>query len=222
MKIQTILEDLVPVKVKSVDLSKRNIQLPVRTSEKTNTPSSGHYSTGKEDRDEHLYNKISRSHNRQIDDPYWDYVELCIKHQDSNPFFPRIYEYKRYKDKDGSEIPKVKLEKLNKFPDIEDNFKLYAAALNNITGKYEFDGSDDIWGPSQLVGTIQDIIEGHEYTKNEYMEEYAYLVRNLVQNLRANKTVRYDLHMGNIMYRGSSHGVQVVITDPLAGQVNNQ
>jgi hypothetical protein len=221
MKIQTILEDLISTKVKDIDLSNKNVNLPLKSKDSTRrvTGSSGYYSHGIEDKDQHLYKKIARSHSRQADDPYWGYVELCIKYQDSNPFFPRIYEFKKYRDKNGNVIPKVKLERLNSFPPFEGNEKLFVAAINNVKGTYEYT-EEDVWGSPHLSSIVQNIIEGREYSENEHIIEFSKILKKFMTEQTSYPKVQLDLHLANIMYRTSNHGIQVVITDPFAGVIN--
>jgi hypothetical protein len=218
MKIKTILENLIDVKRKDIDLSKRkNISLDYK--EKLNTSDvigDGKHSVVKADRDSSMVIKknVKPTSDEYPSDPYWDYVELCIKHQDSNPFFPRIYEFKKYKDGEKNVKYKLKMERLTPLSELDDN--VIKGIIRSIVDENHHVVAD-IWYHHRnnitdiLSILVEFILNGTIPPIDQSLQEYVKIFGKFLS--KANHTL--DIDDNNIMIRHTPHGPQLVITDPL-------
>lgn len=150
-----------------------------------------------------------------LNDPYYKFIELIRSHQD-NPFFPRIYKHKVYKDKplthgrnQWNMTGIVVLERLTPLLDANLDERVWLSLFHNIGLTYIRDPGDlsrFFKNRSRLAKTLTE-------TNNK---EFAEAVRVLLSMDRN----EFDLHDGNWMVRLTSTGPQLVIVDPVFGEDN--
>lgn len=156
--------------------------------------------------DPHMVNRITKQKKSNSINPRPDAFEiyahniLSSKIGESNPTFPRIY-----KRSDG----KYQIEKLIPIRDV-DLKELYGFMENNFNYSLSDDKGELI---ADLVMIIQDSIGYGDYSniKNKSIIDACKWIGKLVVASGTNT----DIHAGNIMFRRTQHGIQLVITDPI-------
>jgi len=141
-------------------------------------------------------------------DPTVKFLKTVIKHQD-NPFFPKIYHAKIYKNKNSTSEDDylylvVQMEKL--LPLTNPKIKETAIELLSrlgFNGEDAFDQLDALlYGPPKA---LQDFLKKSRNPK--FKEAMSIILPGLRQ-------FDSDLHSGNLMVRLTSAGPHLVITDP--------
>jgi hypothetical protein len=144
------------------------------------------------------------------------FLKLILQHQD-NPFFPRIYNAKLYRNRNYKSTQQkieyfmmVQIEKLtpisqkNIYDILPSIFK--QIGVNPTKEKYD---DNDIYTQALLDMDVSELKELSTRSKNPKFKEAI--------NLLAPYITRYgnDLHDENLMIRLTPHGPQLVITDPI-------
>lgn len=153
-------------------------------------------------------------------DSYFAYVNAIAKNHLSqkNPFFPRVYSVDVEKDSNGLLRPSYDIETLQG----PDNFD--TEALMSLGKKLfsEFDGYFTVGkniAPLDVTVQMSRILlrNLHSHTRRDIRNKHLVEAMDLItQLLQDNKGFFWlDMHAGNIMFRGTPHGPQLVITDPL-------
>jgi hypothetical protein len=75
-------------------------------------PEAGYYSQGYQTKDPFLYGKKAHVPTNLDYDPYYQYVKAIEPIMDSNPYVPRVYDVKLYRDQQGYIKPDYTMEKL--------------------------------------------------------------------------------------------------------------
>lgn len=128
MKINEITESLTDPKITTRQLSNKFpiTKLANFSKKRGNTPNTvtGAYAWGSEDpNDPFLYRKKSRVPSYLEKDSYYQYISTVVIPNQNNPFFPRIYDVILKRDTDGIIKPEYRIEKLNTFIDIQNNYE---------------------------------------------------------------------------------------------------
>jgi hypothetical protein len=146
------------------------------------------------------------------DDPVYQFLRVCLKHQD-NPYFPKIYNVKKYKlntDRSTKVINKYKLvitmERLRHVT-LADT-KLLERLFGLSFKKFQDDRTAGKFLRSMFYdqGWRQELIKN---TKDVKLKQALKLVEPLFRHYQG------DMHLGNIMLRGTGSGAQLVIIDPV-------
>lgn len=139
-------------------------------------------------------------------DPAYQFLRLCRNHQD-NPHFPKIYNVRQYPSKNGAFQMIITMEKLYHIPHNDDNF---VYALFGIPNN----------GTIDLHITILDYIFEDPETRKIIVELTQF--KSLKQAMRLLEPLfkHYlpDMHSGNIMYRKTPNGPQLVFLDPIQNE----
>lgn len=157
-------------------------------------------------------------------DGYKIYVDSIAKNNLSskNPFLPRVYEVSLAKTPKGNDLPTFKMEKLQTLTSIDDSmlFGIANSLFNDATSLAYTAGLLDSNPDSGeitdhcLANMIKYVLKFHKFDeiKNSKFKEALLFINELAEE---NK-LSLDLHANNFMIRPTSHGPQLVITDPFA------
>jgi hypothetical protein len=165
----------------------------------------------------------------RMEDPTITFLKLVLENQD-NPFFPRIYHARIYKDKTGERdhmLLIIQMEKLTSLlsPKIRDAAAALFKQLGIELTKKQQDNLDVLTNPkmvanrhvSMLASNIDDIYfdvddrtldKNLQKSKNPKFNEAVKLLYPYVEFGMS------DLHANNWMVRLTPHGPQLVIIDP--------
>lgn len=142
-------------------------------------------------------------------DPIYQFVRMCLKHQD-NPHFPKIYSVKQYPGDDANELRFVlTMERL--YPMEWGDIKTYIKMLGiNPDDWSQFD-------TYTLSIHVRDMLEKtnvrhriYKMTTDPTLKQAMKLLEPLFRNYSA------DMHFGNVMVRKTSSGPQLVFMDPVS------
>lgn len=176
---------------------------------------SGNFSTVKSDKkDPHMVRKHHHTPTGPgFEDEYVTFINFIIENKIHSPFFPRVYNVKQIADKRKDKVYKYTLERLNSYNDVS----------------YQ-----------ELVVLIKRLVDMHikpTMNKREIIIELGLLLEDAVKNgnmsaikddhlIEAINIFRtyYKMHApfldmsnsGNLMFRRTVHGIQLVIADPVA------
>ena len=147
-----------------------------------------------------------------LQDPYYQYINIIQHHQD-NPFFPRIYRHRVYKNKaisvsrlsDYFMTGVVMMEKLHPLAGGKVPLEVIQAMFRNLG--FEISDVDEI---SDMFKTKHDVAQRVKETTNKKFAEALQLLLSSGRSL-------FDLHANNWMVRLTSVGPQLVILDPVYG-----
>lgn len=171
----------------------------------------------------------------QIDDlnrdGYFRYVSNIVKNDriQSNPYFPKIYKIKIYKTEptntaNSAYFYTMQMEKLYSVKELsEDEVEMLMDKMFHITHSYKT-GQENDHTPNvrDMIATIDYAISSgfkkvksvnHSTNlKDPHLKQAILIIKKLVRN----SGLTNDIHGGNLMFRRTSVGVQLVITDPLS------
>jgi hypothetical protein len=148
---------------------------------------------------------------------------LIVNDKLGNPHFPRIYNIEVVEDRDEKSIHTYKMERL--VPLAEVSAEETQAYIENHMGvdwkefaeRYEYGGSEGLTD-NVMADVIADItgrcLLNVYHTTNETLEEAFNVVRACKRGLPSDYAI--DMHQGNLMWRRGSHGLTLVLTDPIA------
>lgn len=166
---------------------------------------------------EHTLTKIP--HQAKESDPYFYYISYVAKNKlaQSNPFFPRVYEIKQWKDTNGYSKYKIEIERLVSLEEVEP--EIIENMCYNLFSKEDVEHSfntvkdwhttaSEFW-PTILALLISSCIEESLPPLDSNLSK-ACKILNKIQ-----KEHFLDLHFGNIMIRRSPYP-QLVIVDPFS------
>lgn len=166
----------------------------------------------------HDVRKASKQMERQHIDGFYFYIRALENNPDNtNPYFPRFREITIYTDKfivanqEDSQQDKitysVQMERLYRLIDISESE--YNAILYRILGP---DISDNT--SIELNDMVRRVIVSGRKHYNIIDEDF-YRATKFISKVAENSNVWLDVHNENIMFRRTSYGPQLVITDPL-------
>ncbi len=161
--------------------------------------------------DPHLVTKVqNKAASNLANDGYFSYIKYIVDNKiaQRNPYAPRVYKINKFKDTAGNEKYTIDMEKL---VDIEDiSGEELAVVYKMITGLES--NADDVNAlRNKMTFFLGKHLSGD--TNNPNLDEVLKIIDYL---LRENDDFILDIHDGNIMFRRTPHGVQLVITDPLS------
>ena len=215
MKISELLETpyQTRVKNKTVDKDLDYFTLNVGKINPKYDPKQGMYSVVTPDNsDPHMVRKTSKAPRKpDFKEGFVKFVEYIIenKHQD-NIHFPRIYDVKSFTDKNGLHIESFQIEKLVDAKYIDPDVLIdYQESLLGWRPRY------DEWEQNY---TIADKIRTAVYKGQSGVFESEELNQacDILAKARIEVDSYPDIHSGNIMYRQTRYGIQLVITDPFS------
>lgn len=155
-------------------------------------------------------------------DGFRDYAKFIVDNNlaEKNPWFPRIYEMKNFSHNDsGQNVQKYKMEKLIELDDLSDDEISFL-----IEKMFNFETRED--HPSDnlnfLTVLISEIIN-HGVSYSEKVNNIKIIDETFLSAIKYLEEfeVQYDANFediftnGNIMFRRTPHGPQLVIVDPV-------
>jgi hypothetical protein len=213
MKIKTILEDLIDLKFKTQNQEHLLQSYPDK--KVRGELGRGVFSVVKKHKDPHMVSK-EPIHPNTNSDGFWKYFSMISSHnQDSNPYFPRSYEFTMTKDSEGNKRPKLVSEKLHKLDSFSPEVLMsHLSDIIEFPEVYDFQEYKDMTVDEVMTFFVQTILNhvNHQYIKDEN------LIKALheLEKLEDREDVRIDLaNINNIMVRTGPHGLQFVFTDPV-------
>ena len=193
-------------------------------------PTAGYYSQGYQTQDPFLYGKKAHMPTNLNDDPYYQYVNAIKPLMDSNPYVPRVYVVKLYRDQQGYIKPDYTMEKLVKGQTLPKKL-IYGMGVRMFGSEDWFNINDrmtigyldntDLW--KRLAKVIDMSIE--TYPANSFSNlSFKNFDPNLLQLIALIKRLiirvpntESDVHANNIMVRMGTTP-QVVLSDPISSE----
>jgi len=166
--------------------------------------------------------KVGKFHATPFEDGYLSFVQAVLRNNRSagNPYLPRIYSVKVYrpKSKDGEELRGgqyfVEMERLYKMRDLRPE------ELMAIGSRIFKSWNDDENEPWQLARYLGRACRGDRMILDDIKDKKLLQAISMVHGIEKRKRnisdIELDMHDGNIMFRRTNVGAQLVITDPLA------
>jgi hypothetical protein len=156
-----------------------------------------------------------------VQDAYYVYIKTIADQHlaEKNPYFPRVYDVEIEKDSSGEVRPIFRMETLTSASEFDDK-TLYALG-DKIFNHFERMLPTESPSSYQLRYSIAHAMtrimanESYDRIKDSKLESALKFIKNLVDK---NENFRLDLHFENFMIRPTSHGPQLVLTDPVANQ----
>lgn len=161
------------------------------------------------------------------EDAYYVYIKTIVDHKlaQENPYFPKVYKFKTLNIKNNTDRRSrsydIQLEKLIEFDELKtkEALTLLEKILDDEGIKYFHNNYGILKSNSYHQKNIRDIIlfilnciATNVYVKDKYAKD----AMSLINDLRNAYGFILDLSEWNVMFRRSSYGIQMVITDPLA------
>jgi len=184
-----------------------------------NDGSAGFFSRVKDDKtDPHMI--VKNTIKPQYSDGYHTYIKELIERDliDTNPHFPRVYNVKRIEDRHGYNVYKYTMEKLVRLVDLSpemqkavlvNNFKVNPEELEILENKYEERAIGFYIAEFLEAGAGGDVSR----IKSSSLVD-ALKVLGVIKE--ENNMLSFDIHINNYMIRMTSHGPQIVLTDPFS------
>lgn len=167
--------------------------------------------------------KVGKFHGTPFDDGYLSFVQAVLRNNRSagNPYLPRIYSVKIYRPetKSGEEPLRggqyfVEMERLYKMRELRPEELM--AIGSKIFGSW----NDDENEPWQLARYLGRAIAGDKMILGDIKDRKLLQALSMIHGIEKRKRhisdIQLDMHEGNIMFRRTNVGAQLVITDPLA------
>ena len=205
MKIQDLLErGLIQPTVEPT----KQYRGDLRQSKKVDISKSGMFSTVKDDRsDPHMVKKYNHRPNRPHREEGFRYFARCIIAEGlENIHFPRVYQMGQIEDDRGQTVDTYRMERLVGWHTVTG--EEIAASAATI-----FSSSTPITDHARVARLVEQAIRDHNYNRI-ISKEFEDACKMIVSMGNDNHEASYDLHAGNMMYRRTPHGLQLVITDP--------
>lgn len=168
-------------------------------------------------KDPHMYRKELYGPSNLDKDAYYQYIKAASPYMGENPYFPRVYVIKLEKDTNGLIRPMYKMEKL--YPGAILNRSARGRALIQSIVDRSFGPNIVTSGSEARWETVTNLLEDMmRFNLESYPDADPALIEaiSLIKKLyTSDSDFDYDMHEGNAMYRLTSTGPQLVITDPL-------
>lgn len=191
-----------------------------RRNERTGSDKEGHFGRVYDKPDQHTLTKVP--HQASTKDGYLIYIRYIVNNKlaQNNPFFPRVYDLKEWKDKNGYTKYKVELERL--FPIENEEVEVIKGLCESLFSNHKIEKTFhkvNGWGFSderKEWSTILAILIEACILGDGSVASTNNLLNSACEQIRGNllKGNILDLHYGNIMVRKSPYP-QVVIVDPI-------
>lgn len=177
----------------------------------------GHFSRVRPTKDEHIVRKQSKDPEKAKIDGYWIYVNQLVRSASKdNPYFPRLYNIKTYKNNKNDIMYKADIEKLESVDDIESDMlisyieKLTSIPLDGTKFKFKFQRKDYLI--DFLAWLFKQVILGNLKSNDDALNDAGIFIKNVKKE--------HDLMLDvdgkdNFMFRIGKYGIQAVFTDPL-------
>ncbi len=173
----------------------------------------------------HEIRKLNQGKVRLESDAYYQYIKYIVDNNlaEENTYFPRIYSIELRNGPDlfpnTPDNFNVQMERLIPYLEVttEEMKALFHRIMPDSVAMWPCENTADIFQP------IKHQIALHllEYSPlAEFKDPQLTAALNIILAFKKeNPYFNYDLHTGNFMFRRTSVGVQLVITDPLVGQM---
>lgn len=180
----------------------------------------------------HEVKRLTYSSRHPAEDAYLAYLNLIIQNE-GNPFFPKVYSLKVLRTKKDDYFYYIEMEKLHPLDTL--NWKQLSALIEQNTGlsvsKYvnlkdilkKFPYIEDKKYLNDVVKS--DILNtfvssmrqflGGDNNVGPFTESTKKALLQVRQMLETHDFLALDLHTGNMMYRNTPYGPQLVMTDPV-------
>jgi hypothetical protein len=148
------------------------------------------------------------------------YLKFIHDHPDlhNNPFFPKVKGIRKL----SNGVSTIDIERLVPYQQkgLGDNAELLSSLYRQYFGSADsikqFDAESDEDYASRMRFRFEDAVErAVEYGGRNTTDPYLKQAAHIIQHIRATNDLLIDIHAGNIMWRLTSVGPQLVITDPL-------
>jgi hypothetical protein len=205
-------------------------ETPDNTFSQKNVLGRGYYSAVSKDRkDPHMVKKHNTRFDDIDDDPYRLYAKFIIDNKlFENPYFPRIYQHKKIKDKKGNILHKFQLEKLEELNKLSHDeidhilrviFKEPEKIINSFKTAHVPSRFEDRKKQRKLIAIAKEIKEAinHNHIYEIKDKNLIHAIREINHFMNHEcKNCYNDLHPKNLMARRTPYGAQLVITDPVS------
>lgn len=160
-----------------------------------------------------IVNKIANTAMNQ--DGYLQYILQTTKlRKQGNPYVPMVHgTLKHFTDNTGAGVTKFQLERL--YPLRSGTPADLAAIYKRITGKIAAAGVDDI------IDALVAVIDKRAKTPDIQLEAALKIIRRIhLQGLDyPGGTISHDIREPNLMLRKTANGAQLVLADPISGNI---
>lgn len=184
----------------------------------------GAFSKVVSDRDPHLVKKYShtalhdgpRAGDRQgrvyNKDGFDVFVRYLAEHDlMDNIHFPKVYQAKRIEDNNDAHINKYQMERLLESDAL--NRQEWVFVEENYFNPQTFDEDIDLYDMALVLRrSLMDERSRERYIKMDSLKEAMAIIKRIADE----ENMRIDMHEGNFMWRRTSVGVQLVLSDPLS------
>lgn len=220
MKIFEIIEPQ-ELEKKSYKNFNPEISRQTQASIELDRPNYGRYSKGTQDpTDPHQFRKTPHQPLELAKDAYYNYVQAIKPLMQSNPYFPRVYKITVAKDKQGQTKPSYSLETLH--PNIVNpegdivriDHEQQVQALQAVADRM-FHNAPEFNGSKGSLGKyIEQLATTGDYSnvKDSKLKQ----ALTLTAQVLAKGGFKWDLHAGNLAFRLTSFGPQLVLMDPIS------
>lgn len=213
MKILSLLEAQYQTQIKTTK-SKRDVYDLWKTFPMDKKIGNGLYYTALNTKDPHMIKKVSNTSIQH--DAYYEFITYIIENKlQDNPHFPRIYNVKKIQNKYNQSVYSFEIEKLIPLKSISDD-ELLSWLHNNIHNNfyvenYKYKHSDII---NIITETVSIAIEYVDKADKIILDQTLINACKILNKIENELNLSFDLHDGNFMFRRTSFGLQLVITDP--------
>jgi hypothetical protein len=160
-------------------------------------------------------------------DGYFYYINEIknSKQAPENPYFPRVYEVRVYKDSQGRAKFKAQIETLIRGDEVSEEelkalgeriFEDFDKALErNASNKAIFRKHETHTTKQKYLHTISMLLNDSMYHQGYIKDPHLKAAAKFIDDLqRKNKHIDLDIHDQNFLFRRGKYGIQLVITDP--------
>lgn len=141
----------------------------------------------------------------------YKFTDLAMEHAPTNPYFPRIYKAHVLDNKRRNfKHLMVVMEKLHDIRDnkqLEDVFEFHKERM----GIQNYRPED--W--KQMQKDFNNPAKRNEILSNATDDKFVEAMK-LLEGIKEDNSFAFDFHFGNLMFRLTGHGPQVVLIDPFA------
>ena len=220
MKITEIIEPQ-EVEKKSYRDFNPDISRQTQASIELDRDNYGRYAKGTPDRKDPLtFRKTPHQPSKLEQDAYYQYVKAAAPLMKSNPYFPRVYKITVNKDSLGQTKPSYNLETLH--PNIVNPqgdqqqiaHEQQVQALEAVMDRMFVEVPKLQTGKSGLGRYLETIAQEQDYSNVKDPKLVQAL--ELINSVAEKGSFNWDLHAGNIAFRLTSFGPQLVLMDPLS------
>jgi len=144
--------------------------------------------------------------------PFVKYILMSLKYSNENPYFPKVYDIKKYETSSGTSFPIIYTFKMEPLVHLD---KLSDKEMLVLWNKTFTEHRDIPPSTKSFSKRLETAYYASNYGKDVVKEENLSKVLKLISKARHITNSQTDIHDQNIMVRRTSQGPQLVITDPL-------